>query len=351
MTQMLYMMILAVALWLGWIAEKKNKKVYLYVVIVILTIVAGFRGENCGVDTPAYYENIIRAFPYPWKFREEGFRLIANLVMDKFGNPQIVFVLCAFVTNALILMRLWDFKDEASFGFMNLLYILLYYSNSMNIMRQYMAVALVFYGTRYLKKKKVFFMLFIIMSLSIHRASLLAIGYLGIALWRGFTKRQKMIFGMPMFLIFGTSLVYLKEYWKSDISAYLEQVVGNVNITYFYLFFCTLIVWLIYKLNVGVKMRPYLSPIKESNVKIDSSVVLYVLIGLAFNALSMFFAFVGRTGLYYAIYDIVFWGIACKEFKNARLNKVLIMIYAVYVFALVIIRNDIELFPYEFFLY
>ena len=65
----------------------------------------------------------------------------------------------------------------------------------------------------------------------------------------------------------------------------------------------------------------------------------------------MFFEFVGRTGLYYSIFDVVFWGIACKNLKNARLNRVLILIYAIYIFMVVIVRNDIMLFPYEVFFY
>lgn len=351
MTQMLYMAMLSIALWAGWSAEKKEKKIYLYLLIAILTLIAGFRGKNCGVDTPAYYENIINGFPYPWMFREEGFRAVANFVMNRFGNPQLVFVLCAFITNFFILMRLWDFKKDASFGFMNLLYILIYYSNSMNIMRQYVAVAVIFYGTRCLKNRKIVFLIFLILSFSIHRSSLLAIGYFGIALWSGFSKKQKMIFGMPMALAFVLSIAYLRVYLAKDISSYSEQVVGNINITYFYLLLCTLMVLITYKAKVGIKLSPYLVPIKKTDTKIDSNIVLYVLIGLAFSTLSMFFAFVGRTGLYYSIYDVVFWGIACKKFKNAKLNKALILVYAIYVFMLVIIRNDIKLFPYEVFLY
>ena len=351
MSQIMYIAILFAVVWMGWVAEKKDKKIYLFPLIFLLTFISGFRGENCGVDTPAYYENIIKGFPYPWLFREEGFRSVANFVMDKLENPQIVFVLCAFITNFLILMRLWDFKNKANFGFMNFLYILLYYSNSMNIMRQYVAVSIIFYGTRYLKKRKLFFILFLVMSFNVHRSSLLAIGYLGIEFWRGFSRKQKVLFSMPMALGVVVTIVYLRAYFAHDINSYSMQVVDNINITYFYLLFCTLLVLIMQRENVRVKIVPYSLEKRKNNNKIDKSIALYVLIGLAFNALSMFFAFVGRTGLYYSIYNVVFWGISCKEFKNPKLNKMLILIYAIYVFALVIIRNDIKIFPYKVFFY
>ncbi len=351
MTQIIYIFAILIALWLGYMAEKTNKKMLLYFLIALLTFVAGFRGISCGVDTPSYYENIIKGFPYPWMFREEGFRVTATFLMDKFNNPQLMFVLCALITNFFVLMRLWDFRDEAKFGFMNLLYLLLYYSNSMNIMRQYVAVAIIFYGTRFLKNKKPLFILSLIIGFTFHRSSLLAIGYLGIALWIGFTKKQKLIFSMPIVLIFAISIGYVRTYLESDINTYSSQVVDNINITYFYLLFITLFVLVTYEANVGIRLTEYSTLPEKTNNKVKTDIVLYVLIGLAFNALSMFFEFVGRTGLYYSIYDIVFWGIACKKFRNAKLNTVLIIIYAVYIFVIDIVRNGIKLFPYEIFFY
>ena len=98
MTQIIYIAILALGLWIGYIAEKKDRKAYIYFLILLLTFLAGFRGENCGVDTPSYYDNIVKGFPYPWMFREEGFRTMATFFMNRFKNPQLVFVSCAWKT-------------------------------------------------------------------------------------------------------------------------------------------------------------------------------------------------------------------------------------------------------------
>lgn len=351
MTQIIYIAILALGLWIGYIAEKKDRKAYIYFLILLLTFLAGFRGENCGVDTPSYYDNIVKGFPYPWMFREEGFRAMAIFFMNRFKNPQLVFISCAFITNYLILKRLWDFRKEASYSFMVLIYVLLYYSNSMNIMRQYVAVALIFYGTRYLKKNKLFFIPFLMLAFSFHRSSLLAIGYFGIALWRDFSKKQKVLFSLPMLFVVTGSFVYVSTHLAKDVSSYSAQVTDNVNVTYFYLLIITLLVLITYKLRMGIKITEHITPNKDARGQLEGDVSLYVLIGLAFKALSMFFKFVGRTGLYYSIFDVVFWGIACKNLKNARLNRVLILIYAIYIFMVVVVRNDIMLFPYEVFFY
>ena len=228
-----------VALGFAYLANNSNKKAYLFMLVAVLTIMAGFRGVNCGVDTPLYYDNIVKDFPYSWQFREEGFRLIATYFMENFQNPQLVFIFCAFVTNLLILLRLWDFKDKANFGFMTLLYLLLYFSNSMNIMRQYVAVAIVFYGTRYLNKNKLLFIPFVTVAFFIHRSSLLALGYFVISLWSGFTNKQKKLFVMPLALAMFGAIGYVANYLASDIASYRAQSVQNLNITYFYILFIT----------------------------------------------------------------------------------------------------------------
>lgn len=351
MTQLLYIAMLAIAFGFAFYVQKSKKKRYIFVIIAIFTFIAGFRGISCGVDTPAYYEHIIKGFQNHWQFREEGFRFVSTLIMNVFNNPQLVFVLCAFVTNLLILFRLWDFKDDADYSFMILLYILLYYSNTMNIMRQYVAVALVFYGTRYLRKNKFLFISFVLVAFFFHRSSLLALGFLVISFWVGFSKKQKLFYFFPLSLVMIGIVAYIASYLASDIASYSSQVVHNLNIPYFYLLIITIGVIILQKKRVHVIMYGE----SASRFYLDFSkyleIIYYVLIGLGLSGLSMFFSFVGRTGLYYSIFEIVFWGIACKRFKNYKLNKVLILIYAVYVFALVIFRNDYLLFPYSIYLY
>ena len=346
MTQLLYILILIVALGFAYLAQKRNKKGYLYLLVAILTFVAGFRGVSCGVDTPLYYDNIVKGFPYPWQFREEGFRLIANFFMNNFQNPQLVFVFCAFVTNLLILLRLWDYKDEANFGFMTLLYLLLYYSNSMNIMRQYVAVAVIFYGTRYLKNNKLLFLPFVIVAFFIHRSSLLALGYFAISLWTSFTKKQKQIFFLPLLLVMIGAVGYVASYLASDITSYRSQTVQNLNITFFYVLSISILAIVLQKKNKYVRVIGKHEIRNYGGYNIDKDIVYNVFIGLGFSCLSMFFAFVGRIGLYYSIFNIVFWGIACRKFQSATFNKLLILIYAIYLFGLVIFRNDCNLFPF-----
>lgn len=351
MSQLMYLFILLLALLLAYVARRNKKISFVYVLILLLTITAGLRGQHCGVDTPSYYYSIMHGFPYSWMFREEGFRLVANFFMNTYNNPQLMFLFCAFITNLLIILRLWDFREDAKFDFMVLIYLLMFYSNSMNIMRQYVAVALVFYGTRYLKNRKMLFLPFFVMAFYFHRSSLLSIGYFIIALWEGFTKKQKQVFTLPIVGVLGAAIVYVRFSLASDVESYSAQGVSNINITFFYLLFATMLALLLYWTKKRIIITNNQSGKGTEDYVIDNSIIICTIIGLAFSSLSMFLAFVGRSGLYYSIYYVVFWGIACSKFKSAFFNKILILVYAVYVFGLVVLRNDCNLFPFVMYLY
>lgn len=355
MTELLYIWIMLTAYILSCLAQRERKKVYLFFLIALLTCAAGFRGITCGVDTPSYYENIQNGFPKHWLFREQGFRFVANFFMNTFGNPQLMFIFCALITNLLIFLRLWDFHTDYSFSFMSLLYILLYYGNSLNIMRQYVAVAFIFYGTRFLPKSKILFGACLIIAFFFHRSALIAAGYLIVYLWVGFTKKQKQLFIVPIAVGTCAVVFYVISYLQSDIQAYSTLKINNLNITYFYLLLITVFTIIQDKFKIHIIFRTQFLQRRDDGFvtcyKMDKKLMSYMLCGLALSALSMFFAFVGRVGLYYDIYSVVYWGMAGKKMRNAQLNRILILIYALYIFGLLIFRNDGKLFPYSLYLY
>lgn len=346
MSEFIFIFIILIAYALACICNRTKKKYYLWVLIILLTVLSGFRGSTVGVDTPSYYYSIEYGFPYSWMFREEGFRFISRFIMDNTGNAQLVFVLCAFITNTLILLRFWDFKDEVRLDVVILLYLLIYYGNSMNIMRQMVSVAFIFYGTRFLKQNKYipFGILFII-AFEFHRSSLLAVGLVLIHFWEKMSKKQKQILALPFVLIILGAAAYVARYLLSDIGAYSSQAVSNINITYCYRLFVTLFALVLNYSNKRVVLGNRTSGIRE-NYKFDRNTVLFMLIGLLFEGLSMFFAFVGRTGLYYLMYEPIFWGTAAKRTKNGKLYTTLIFVFAIYMFMLLVFRNDGRLFPY-----
>lgn len=347
----LYILLLSLALFTSFVASKTEKRFFLYLTIGLLTIIAGFRGVDVGIDTPSYYSNIISGFPYHWKFREEGFRFISNIVIDMTSNPQLVFILCALVTNILIVCRLWDFRKNSSFTLAMLIYLLVYYSNTLNIMRQYVAVAIVFYASRYLfKKRYIIFLVFLFIASLFHRSALLGIIMLIIDVWGTLSNKRKRILFVPTIIVILSICIYVYVYFKADLNSYGAQRVYNINIPFLYHLVIFLFAWITNKNRIFSRINK-LNDSYSYNTLIDIRIPLYALIGLFFESLGMFFAFVDRTGLYFIFYEIVFWAYLGKKSKNSYLFNLIFLIYAFYVFSQVFTRNSYGLFPYSLFVY
>ena len=148
----------------------------------------------------------------------------------------------------------------------------------------------------------------------------------------------------PMLLIGLVAGLGILYYLRSDILAYtVQQRVSNVNITYFYRLGVFVLVILLNKFNCRVIMvetpqRP------KPKIYLEDNICFYTLIGVLLNGLSMFFSNSGRAGIYFAICELVFWGrMTSKECVNRYWNKLLIMIYAIYVVGLLVFENSVQL--------
>lgn len=347
----IFFFLIIIGLTISYFANKTQNKFYVWLLVLLLSVFSGFRGETVGVDTPLYYLHISSGFPHPWQFREEGFRFISNIIMDLSNNPQNVFIFCAFVTNLLIIFRMWDFRKKANFTMMCFVYLLIFYPNTMNIMRQMVSVAIVFYGTRFLEKKHyLIFLCFIYAAFLFHRSSILSVGFLFLTIWNKLSKKQKVFLIIPFVFVFIVMLMYLRNSLSSDISSYSTQIVSNINLTYFYRLFIAVFAiicnWFNCRILISENIRP-----KKNNYLFDKNNMIFYLVGILFSGLSMFFSFVGRSGLYYLIFETVFWGVSIKQSKNGFLFFWLISIYAVYVFFQMIITNSLGLFPFYMYLY
>ena len=139
----------------SWVAEKKENEVFLLLAILTASFLSGFRAATVGFDTQNYlniFANIERGI---WSPNVElSFQCVAKILLLIWNDPQWVLLVFAVATNALIFYRFWTLRKLGSFSWMVLTYLVIYYLSTMNIMRQYLAVAVIFYATLFLDKKK-----------------------------------------------------------------------------------------------------------------------------------------------------------------------------------------------------
>lgn len=345
MDKLIIIFLLAVSLLFCWIADKKNNKKLLLVPIIILSLVAGLRSDKIGTDTYGYVYSITHGFPYGYMFPELGFRFISNLIYGYTKNYSYVLLFFALVTNSLILIRFWDFREHCSYSYMSFFYIFAFYINTLNIMRQYVALALVFYASRYLEKKKYWiFLIFLLVSINIHSSSILGILFIFVYIWNSLSKKKKILMMFPLVLLGALSVKYTLSFSMEQILNYSNQKNSNFNFTYFYkLIIFALILYLNkahYRIRILREERVYV-PIKIR----DKETEIYFA-GLLLSALGMFFLFMSRIGLYYLAFEPVFWGRAVKTGKNRDIAFILSLVYVLYTIYHLIILDDCFIFPY-----
>ena len=143
--------------------------------VLILCLLAGFRDDSIGRDIKVYVENYYTAFCGVRSYTQalklvgftqlEPFYILLLFVTSRFTRDLwlILFSLQLLTVLPVYLAVLkWRREMHISVGFAMAIYILVFYNNSYNIMRQSISCAFIFLGTTYLlflRKQKSGFML------------------------------------------------------------------------------------------------------------------------------------------------------------------------------------------------
>ena len=346
MDKQIFLFLLVASLLFCWRADKTNNKKMLLIPIIILSLLAGLRSDRIGTDTYGYVYSITHGFPYGYMFPELGFRYISNLIYNATQNYTHVLLFFALVTNLLILIRFWDFRDQCSYSYMSFFYIFAFYINTLNIMRQYVALALVFYASRYLEKKKYWiFLVFLFISVNIHSSSILGLLFIFIYVWDSLSKKQKILLILPLILIGALSVKYTIAFSMEQIINYSNQRNSNVNFTYFYKLIVFALMLYLNKSHFYIKI--FRKKSESVPIKIRDKETEIYFGGLLLSALGMFFLFMSRIGLYYLMFEPVFWGRAVKTGKNRDVAFLLSLVYVLYTFYHLFVLDDCFIFPYS----
>ena len=200
---LIYFLLIPLIWFSSRIASKRDKFGFLMIAVVLLTLVAGLRGENVGIDTRSYiskFECIADGHPELAYGLETGFKFLIRCLLTIWNNTSFVFTVIAFFTNYLIIKRLWDFRKIASVPCMVLCYYAGFYGFTLNITRQLLAIAVIFYFSRLLEKRKYlsFLLVVILSAIFLHRTSLICVAFIAadLFLWKKLSKKQRRIIAL-----------------------------------------------------------------------------------------------------------------------------------------------------------
>lgn len=165
------------------VLQKRRKKIISYIQVIGLLIsfvtlwfVSAF--ADCGTDRETYgliFSNVtIQDLFSGWQ--EPGF-ILFNMFFRIFGkNPRIIYIAISTVTLLLLYLTWYKLRNDILIGYGVLAFTMMFYVQSLSLMRIYMASALLFCGVDYLRKGEyIKYAILILITTLIHYSTLLMI--------------------------------------------------------------------------------------------------------------------------------------------------------------------------------
>ena len=154
----IYIVTLFVSCILAGLAERGID--FVWVLILFLVVVIGFRYLNyLYSDEWLYRTTVVEHLSFDDVFQPEGLSTALTWLSSQvfsaetgiFSNGQFYILATSVITIGLFVKSLWDYSNHFTFSIF--LFISMGYAfTAMNIVRQFVAVAILFYGLRYMKQ-------------------------------------------------------------------------------------------------------------------------------------------------------------------------------------------------------
>lgn len=162
----------------GW--KQRDSKILGFFIVMIPSLLSGFR-YYVGTD----YHNYLNQLPYfpnmtLLGFVEGGRNEVGHFLLTQcariFDTPYIVFVIYAILTVNFAYEALRYYRKTISFPLGMLLYLCTFFPHSFNVMRQYLAVSLVFFAYRFVFERKFgLYLACVLFAMSLHTSAIIAL--------------------------------------------------------------------------------------------------------------------------------------------------------------------------------
>lgn len=174
------------------IVKMKRRDIFLSMLtgaMVILppAIIAGLRDFSVGIDVNLYVKPVFDyasnvAFPYElFKISsisdiEPGFRIFAYIISRFTNNAHWFLFAISFLIGSCVYYSLLVLRQKCSIMIGQVIYLLMFYHESYNLVRQYIAVSITLVAITFLIRKKIkLYFIFTVLAISFHTTAVLGL--------------------------------------------------------------------------------------------------------------------------------------------------------------------------------
>lgn len=363
---MIYIISFFLVITIVFIGQKTNKLgkiASLFIVILIISVLFGLRDRSIGTDTQMYVSSIWDIANHYSSFSDfsrkilygsnvEELYVVWNYAVSRVSNNFNFYLFTTgFFLYALFLFAMYRLKKNISLPIALYIFLFVFFRESLNVLRQYLAIGFCFLSFSYLLENKYkTATTWGILAYGFHHSAII---YLCIVLLKKITsmyhdamqrrKSKIVIIGIIIFSLI--SLAYILNFFETIgfiDSRYAERYADstrygtNVPIS---LFAISLVNIICFKC-ITKKMRNHLLTFFEY--------LLIIAFVLCFSGLISTFAV--RMGTYFQITTIVIFSYLYKNVKTMNVRKVKIchfIFIAIYWLLTVVIANLGSTFPYK----
>lgn len=331
----IYLVFFAISFLLIYLSEKyKNNKKISYsleiVAILTLSILAGIRSLDIGTDVktyvqPAFMHTIVSGLDNYFTSQIEIGYMILNYLVSLFTHRISILL---FVIQFIIIFFSYQgikkiCKDNSNMGFM--IFIILFYNMSLNIVRQFLALAFLLYSFKFLYQKKYLITILIIILSSLFHKS--AIIFLAVPLLYKFAEKIKkrdipsfviaIATGLLTILLFDNLLsLFVKIGFLPEKYLFYQDHYVNATLNFQFIFIMVdLVIILLYLFQRNKKLN------KEN----ESTLFYYfALIDILFLIVGARYDVINRVGLYFRVPAYVYYLSKIDLFFTSQKNKKLV---------------------------
>lgn len=352
-----YLLFLIFIIILSRSASKRDDIKIVVFIICIMSLLSGLRGISVGIDTKSYtevFEMILlnAREELSWTGIENSFVTLCSILQKINTSPLFLFVLFSFLINGLIIARFWDYRYVASFTWMMIAYYIGFYLMTFNIMRQFCAVAIIFWGTRFIDRKKYIpFLICVLGGFIFHRSSIIGAGFILIDIfsWNKLRKyNQLFLLSSVLFIpviglyLYRNSFRFLKYFRTIHLDFGLMVAVKVVLfVVSTYGLYNMFRIYILKRICSG---KPVLIP--DYRIR---QISWYYLLGLIISVLGYLFSYMNRVGLVFHVFECVYIGIVVKVRKDKRVWQVIYSLLLMYIFIMDMLGDGQGVLPYQFF--